>query len=208
MQIWGEAGHPVSKTSFIIRSIPLHYLSAPILQTPVSLYQHHSPSNATFSTISGNIPIHGLPRADKHPLFFVAVFASIGLGGVAIFLLMWLIQAIGSLRASRLLFSELLDGIVRATMRWHDTTPTGKEPSDRLHTMLMFRTGRILNRFQKDVEVLDSSLSNSVREFLRTATLFVAAIVTLIGAWPGFLVLGPIITYAVSSYSHYGPIPV
>lgn len=70
-------------------------------------------------------PVHDLPSADDHPLFYVSVYAAIGIGICFIGILGVIAQMIGSLRASKLLFSQLLNTVVRATMRWHDTTPTG-----------------------------------------------------------------------------------
>ena len=57
--------------------------------------------------------------------------------------------------------------------------------------------GRIMNRFAKDFEVVDSSLSNSIRQVGVQAVVFVTAVFTVAVAWPGFLVLGPIIGYLV-----------
>jgi hypothetical protein len=70
-------------------------------------------------------PILDLPSANDHPLFYVSVYAAIGIGTCLIGILGVIAQMIGSLRASKLLFSQLLNTVVRATMRWHDTTPTG-----------------------------------------------------------------------------------
>jgi ABC-type multidrug transport system fused ATPase/permease subunit len=53
---------------------------------------------------------------------------------------------VASLRASRVLFEKLTFTIMRAPLRWLDTVPTG----------------RILNRFSKDFEVVDIKLSNDV----------------------------------------------
>lgn len=54
-----------------------------------------------------------------------------------------------------------------------------------------------MNRFAKDFEVLDSSLSSSIRQVGVQAVVFVASVCTVAAAWPGFFVLGPIIGYAV-----------
>lgn len=54
-----------------------------------------------------------------------------------------------------------------------------------------------MNRFAKDFEVLDSSLSSSIRQVGVQAVVFVAAVFTVAVAWPGFLILGPIIGYSV-----------
>jgi ABC-type multidrug transport system fused ATPase/permease subunit len=73
------------------------------------------------------------PDAHQHPLFYVGVFAAIGFATVAVGILAAAAQYTGALRASRILFKQLLVGVVRATMRWHDVTPQG----------------RMLNRFSK-----------------------------------------------------------
>lgn len=74
-----------------------------------------------------------LPDANDHPMFFVAVYALIGLGTAIVTFLSATMQYTGALRASRKLFKQLLVGVVRATFRWHDVTPHG----------------RMLNRFSK-----------------------------------------------------------
>ena len=51
-----------------------------------------------------------------------------------------------SLQASRVLFEDMLRVVVRAPLRWLDTVPTG----------------RILNRFSKDFETIDSQLANNI----------------------------------------------
>ncbi|KAG1873894.1 hypothetical protein F4604DRAFT_1765807 [Suillus subluteus] len=56
------------------------------------------------------------------------------------------IQYNGALKASRSIFHKLLTGVVHATMRWHDVTPAG----------------RMLNRFGKDIETIDTNLASSL----------------------------------------------
>lgn len=58
-------------------------------------------------------------------MFYVAVFACIGLGVVVINIAAQIVLAVGSYRASRRLFKDLLETVMKATMRWFDTTPTG-----------------------------------------------------------------------------------
>ncbi|KAI8576230.1 hypothetical protein K450DRAFT_302879 [Umbelopsis ramanniana AG] len=57
----------------------------------------------------------------------------------------------GSLRASKVLYVELLRRVFRAPLRFFDTTPVG----------------RILNRFSKDFETIDSSIPNDFAWFLQ-----------------------------------------
>lgn len=51
-----------------------------------------------------------------------------------------------SLRASNVLFQDLTKTVLRAPLRWLDTVPVG----------------RILNRFSKDFETIDSKIANDV----------------------------------------------
>ena len=69
-------------------------------------------------------PFH-LPSARERPLFYISVYAALGLGSAFVGVLSAIVQYTGALRASRVLFKQLLVSVVRATMRWHDTTPQG-----------------------------------------------------------------------------------
>lgn len=70
-------------------------------------------------------PPISLPSAEEHPLFFIGVYSALGLGSAFLGVLAAIVQYTGALRASRVLFKQLLVSVVRATMRWHDTTPQG-----------------------------------------------------------------------------------
>ena len=61
----------------------------------------------------------------------------------------------GALSASKRLFDDLLRSVVHATMRWFDITPTG----------------RILNRFQKDIETIDGTLAGMFLPYIVSAPL-------------------------------------
>jgi hypothetical protein len=80
----------------------------------------------SFQNISlSNTVISRLPSADDHPLFYVTIYAAITFGAAAISIFNVIVQYSGAFRASKLMFKQLLVAIVRATMRWHDSTPTG-----------------------------------------------------------------------------------
>jgi ABC-type multidrug transport system fused ATPase/permease subunit len=74
---------------------------------------------------SWNPPAIRLPSANEHPLFYIGVYSALGLGSAFVGVLSAIVQFTGALRASRVLFKRLLVSVVRATMRWHDTTPQG-----------------------------------------------------------------------------------
>ena len=70
-------------------------------------------------------PIIDLPSAKEHPLFYIGIYSALGLGSAFLGVLTVIVQITGALRASKVLFKQLLVSVVRATMRWHDTTPQG-----------------------------------------------------------------------------------
>ncbi|CAG8459975.1 16431_t:CDS:10 [Acaulospora morrowiae] len=89
-------------------------------------------------------------------IYVIITFASV-LFGISRFI--WLYY--GSLKASKKLYQKLLNQVIRAPLRFFDTTPVG----------------RILNRFSKDFETIDSSLI----EFIVAAIIF-GAIFLLVGS--------------------------
>ena len=70
-----------------------------------------------------------LPSVFDHPMFYVAIYSAIGFGSALVSVTSNAIQFTGALRASRKLFKQLLDAVVMATVRFHDTTPAGESCS-------------------------------------------------------------------------------
>ncbi|KAJ7717556.1 P-loop containing nucleoside triphosphate hydrolase protein [Mycena metata] len=56
-----------------------------------------------------------LPKASDQPLFYVGVYAAIGLFGILVHLIVVALQWTGAVRAARILFKRLLVSVVRAT---------------------------------------------------------------------------------------------
>jgi ABC-type multidrug transport system fused ATPase/permease subunit len=67
-----------------------------------------------------------LPNPSKHPLFYIGGYALLMVAGILVNATVIIINAVASIRASRNLFSQLFSSIMRATFRWHDTTPQGE----------------------------------------------------------------------------------
>ncbi|KAJ6452790.1 hypothetical protein C8R45DRAFT_1223373 [Mycena sanguinolenta] len=111
------------------------------------------------------------PSAAKHPLFYVGIYAAIGLTAGLVNILMYVLQLTGALRASRKLFKALLETVVHATFRFHDTTPQG----------------RMLNRFGRDIETIDTSLARSMRQVSSYLGGFVTNLLTVTVVFPLFL---------------------
>jgi len=84
----------------------------------------------------------------------LGVYASFGVGEAIAFGIALLALLLGSQSASRNLHSPMLGRILHAPMSFFDTTPLG----------------RIMNRFGKDIDVVDSVLAINFRYFLMCFT--------------------------------------
>ncbi|XP_018309833.1 multidrug resistance-associated protein 1 isoform X3 [Mycetomoellerius zeteki] len=93
---------------------------------------------------------------------YLGVYGALGFGQATFVMLSQTALIIGCLRSSKLLHSELLFTMLRSPLGFFDTTPSG----------------RILNRFGKDIDTIDNILPPSIRAWLFClasviATLFV-----------------------------------
>ncbi|KAK1224806.1 hypothetical protein PQX77_012290, partial [Marasmius sp. AFHP31] len=98
---------------------------------------------------------------DHDAIFYVGVYAAVTLVGLILTTFRWLVLYAGSIEASSVLYKRLLETVLFANVRFHDTVSRG----------------RLLNRFGKDFERIDSGLSD---DFGRTLTNGLSSITTLI----------------------------
>ncbi|KHJ98857.1 ABC transporter transmembrane region [Oesophagostomum dentatum] len=98
----------------------------------------------------------------------LAIYASLGVGQALFVCAASVIMALGMVGASRLLHEGILTNILHSPMQFFDTTPIG----------------RILNRFGKDVEALDTTLPGSIRSMIMTVFNVVATLVVIVIATP------------------------
>ena len=75
--------------------------------------------------------------------FYISIYIAISLVAISVYALRVFLIYRGSLKASRNVFKEMTHSVLRTPLRWLDTVPTG----------------RILNRFTADFQLLDSQLS-------------------------------------------------
>ena len=94
------------------------------------------------------------------------------LTGIAV-VLSALVLAEGSLRSSTVLHSEILDSGLRAPMQFFDSTPAG----------------RIINRFSKDIDVIDSQLPRSLHAWFACALSVCATLFVICYSTPMFLAI-------------------
>ena len=84
--------------------------------------------------------------------------------------------------SSRKLHSEMLNSIIRSTMQFFESTPTG----------------RIINRFSRDIEAVEVAIPSAYRSLVRCLFQVIFTIITISIATPSFLiVLIPIIVIYV-----------
>lgn len=85
----------------------------------------------------------------------------------------------GTLRASKNLYQILLRRVLRAPMRFFDTTPIG----------------RILNRFSKDFEYIDSGVPNDIMYFIVQWLVIFTSILTVCAVLPAFIIPMILVTF-------------
>ncbi|KAH7904349.1 ABC transporter type 1, transmembrane domain-containing protein [Hygrophoropsis aurantiaca] len=176
IKTWGEAYGTDAAP------VPLTLVSSPLLDEQIPLASASAGLNHYANTLHHASPVGSLailPNVYEHPLFYVGVYGCIMYADVLISLAATLVQFTGALRASRLLFRSLLEGVVRATMRWHDVTPQG----------------RMLNRFGKDIETIDGSLGSTLSNVNHSLASFIAAIITVAVFFPLFLIPAAVLGY-------------
>uniref|UniRef100_A0A8L8KJ65 ABC-type glutathione-S-conjugate transporter n=1 Tax=Heligmosomoides polygyrus TaxID=6339 RepID=A0A8L8KJ65_HELPZ len=98
----------------------------------------------------------------------LAIYAALGVGQALFVCAASIVMALGMVGASRILHEGILKNILHSPMLFFDTTPLG----------------RILNRFGKDMEAIDTTLPGSIRSMLMTVFNVIATLVVIIIATP------------------------
>ncbi|XP_025986916.1 multidrug resistance-associated protein 1 isoform X3 [Solenopsis invicta] len=102
---------------------------------------------------------------------YLGVYGALGFGQAFFVMLSQITLIIGSLRSSRVLHYDLLFNILRSPVGFFDTTPSG----------------RILNRFAKDVDVIDNVLPHILRAALMCLASVIATLVVISYSTPIFI---------------------
>ncbi|KAG8247924.1 Canalicular multispecific organic anion transporter 1 [Homalodisca vitripennis] len=113
--------------------------------------------------------VDGVQVMDKRNTY-IEVYAAFGFGQVVSVVLSSFALAFGSLRASRILHQSMLANILRAPMSFFDTTPTG----------------RLVNRFGKDVDTVDSVLPLTMTQALAGSVTVIATLGVIVWSTPIF----------------------
>ncbi|KAF7308067.1 Multidrug resistance-associated ABC transporter protein [Mycena kentingensis (nom. inval.)] len=138
--------------------------------------------SATFARVAENWWLARWSSGEgmKGAVFYLAIYSILAWTGVVLIVVRQLVLYFGAIHASEGVHTSLLDSVLFAQIRFHDTVSRG----------------RVLNRFGKDIEGIDSTLPVNLGRVLQGV---VAAAVTLttmsfIGGWKlviaVFVVLG------------------
>ncbi|KAL0104446.1 hypothetical protein PUN28_017289 [Cardiocondyla obscurior] len=104
---------------------------------------------------------------------YLGVYGALGFGQAIFVVLSQTALVIGCLWSSKVLHSELLFSVLRSPLGFFDTTPSG----------------RILNRFGKDIDVIDNVLPPSIRAWLFCLASVIATLVVISYSTPIFIVV-------------------
>ncbi|XP_053927351.1 ATP-binding cassette sub-family C member 2 [Cuculus canorus] len=107
----------------------------------------------------------------------IGVFGALGVSQAIFLLFATILSARGSMQASRVMHQQLLSNILRVPMSFFDTTPTG----------------RIVNRFAKDIFTIDETIPMSFRSWLSCFMGIISTLIMISLATPFFaLVIIPL----------------
>jgi ABC-type multidrug transport system fused ATPase/permease subunit len=127
-------------------------------------------------------PTHKSPSDGViHLNYYLGVYCLITISNVIIGSLRFAYLYWGALRANKKLYSDLLHRVFRAPLRFFDTTPLG----------------RILNRFSKDFESVDSKIPTDLMNFVIQWILIVTSAITVCIVLPMFTL--PMVVVAIAN---------
>lgn len=103
----------------------------------------------------------------------IGVFGALGVSQALFLFLATILSSHGAMRASRIVHEQLLSNILRVPMSFFDTTPTG----------------RIVNRFAKDIFTVDETIPMSFRSWLNCFMGIISTLLMIALATPFFTVV-------------------
>ena len=104
---------------------------------------------------------------------YLSVYGVLGVLTAVVFCVVNLVTALGGLNASTLLHDKMVSGVLRAPMSFFDTNPKG----------------RIVNRFAKDIDMVDSSIPLTFAALMRLGLGVVGTIVVICTTIPWFIAI-------------------
>lgn len=148
-----------SMTAYLFISFFLFLLFAECWSTAARIWLAHWTSSSTAAT-----------STTEHTRD-LGIYGGLGFSQAVFILAACFVQAFGSVLASRKLHNALLINVLHSPMTFFEMTPLG----------------RIVNRFSKDIDIIDDLVPRTFVGFLRSTLKLLAAICTISFAMPLFL---------------------
>lgn len=121
------------------------------------------------------------------PGFYIGIYFGIGIIAVFADAFKDIVMFKGSLEAGNTLHSQLLNRVINARPRFFDSTPVG----------------RILNRFSRDIQVIDQDIASSLNWLLYLVIQAIAIIMVIAVITPVFLLGAIVVTFIYASFTVY-----
>ncbi|KAJ5919924.1 hypothetical protein N7454_009759 [Penicillium verhagenii] len=118
------------------------------------------------------------PDGEVNVMFYLGVYALLGVGYIAISLTREAVLFWGSLHASWKIHDRLLKTVMHAKFRFFDSTPLGQ----------------LMNRFSKDIESVDQEVAPVAIGMLHSLASVIMIVILISIITPGFLIAGIFIT--------------
>ncbi|KAG2206947.1 hypothetical protein INT47_008416 [Mucor saturninus] len=135
---------------------------------PLYAYQPFS----MFTTIQDEPLVRTTDAKDDSLNYYLGIYCLITMVNVIVSTARFGVLYWGVLGANKRLYAELLHRVFRAPLRFFDTTPIG----------------RILNRFSKDFETIDSNIPNDLMNFIIQWVIVISSMMTVSTVLPIFLI--------------------
>ena len=119
---------------------------------------------------------------------YIGVFAGLGVAQSALMFAFAFWLTIAGTTSSKTLMAQAMERVLRAPMSFFDTTPIG----------------RIINRFSKDVDVMDNNLTDAIRMYFLTLAMISSVCILIIAYFPYFAIaLFPLTILFLIAASYY-----
>lgn len=119
---------------------------------------------------------------------YIGVYAALGVVQALMMFVFSVTLSILGTRASKVMLNQSMTRVLRAPMRFFDTTPLG----------------RITNRFSKDVDIMDNNLTDAIRMYFFTLAMIISVFILIIVYFHYFAIaLGPLFLMFLFSASYY-----
>ncbi|KAJ2810546.1 hypothetical protein FBU31_007966, partial [Coemansia sp. 'formosensis'] len=174
---------PSSMAPAVIPSSLWSALSGPMtaLRASMPIYNPHNSSFGMLSTASSSEQKH------HSAVYWVSMYMVIGLVGVIWRVLQMCFVYSGAIRAARSLHSRLLCRVMRATPRFFDSTPFG----------------RIINRFSRDMYMIDESTMDPLVWWLRDILAVPCVFAIIASVMPAFILVALSVSMLFFGIAYY-----